>query len=79
MRQQLNFLEGACPVTSGVKTTQHFIKKNIIPTVKHGGGSVMIWGCFASSGPGLTVNSGNTFFFVSKCVPWELNPQPLHS
>ncbi|KAF7664638.1 hypothetical protein LDENG_00170880, partial [Lucifuga dentata] len=29
-----------------------FQKKNIIPTVKHGGGSVMVWGCFAASGPG---------------------------
>ena len=29
-----------------------FHKKNIIPTVKYGGGSVMVWGCFAASGPG---------------------------
>ena len=34
------------------KTNTAFHKKNIIPTVKHGGGSVMIWGCFAASGPG---------------------------
>uniref|UniRef100_A0AAY4F020 Tc1-like transposase DDE domain-containing protein n=1 Tax=Denticeps clupeoides TaxID=299321 RepID=A0AAY4F020_9TELE len=27
-------------------------KQNIIPTVKYGGGSVMVWGCFAASGPG---------------------------
>ncbi len=26
MRLKLNFLEGACPVTSGVKPTQHFMK-----------------------------------------------------
>ncbi len=32
--------------------TKAFHKKNIIPTVKHGGGSVMVWGCFAASGPG---------------------------
>ncbi len=31
MRQQLDFLEGACPVTSGVKTTQHFIKRTSYP------------------------------------------------
>ncbi len=27
MGQKLNFLEGVCPVTSGVKPTQHFIKR----------------------------------------------------
>ena len=36
-----------------------FQKKNIIPTVKSGGGSVMVWGCFAASGPGrLAVRNG---------------------
>ncbi|KAG2456946.1 TCB1 transposase, partial [Polypterus senegalus] len=30
----------------------HPYKKNIIPTVKYGDGSVMVWGCFAASGPG---------------------------
>ncbi len=34
------------------KTNTAFHKKNIIPTVKHDGGSVMVWGCFAASGPG---------------------------
>ena len=41
-RQKLNFLEGVCLVTSGVKVTA-FHKKNIIATVRHGGGSVMVW------------------------------------
>ncbi len=34
------------------KTNTGFQKKNIIPTGKHGGGSVMVWGCFAASGTG---------------------------
>ncbi len=37
--------------TSGVKPTA-FHKKYIISTVKHGGGSVMVWGCFEASGSG---------------------------
>jgi len=57
-RQKLNFLEGVCPITSGVKVTR-ISEKNIIPTVKYGGGSVMVWGCFAASGPGrLAVING---------------------
>ena len=34
------------------KANTAFHNKNIIPIVKHGGGSVMVWGCFAASGPG---------------------------
>ena len=30
-------------------------EKHLIPTVKYGGGSVMLWGCFASKGPGNLV------------------------
>ena len=29
--------------------------KNIIPTVKHGGGNIMLWGCFSAKGPGRLV------------------------
>ncbi len=43
------------------KTNTAFHKKNIIPTVKHGGGSVMVWGCFATSGPGCSVVFGGLF------------------
>ncbi len=35
-----------------LKTNTAFHKKNVIPTVKHGGGRVMVWGYFAALGPG---------------------------
>ncbi|KAK1798040.1 hypothetical protein P4O66_000540 [Electrophorus voltai] len=34
------------------KSNPAFQKKNIIPTVKYGGGSVTVWSCFTASGPG---------------------------
>ena len=38
------------------KPNTAFQEKNLIPTVKHGGGSVMVWGCFDAAGPGqLTI------------------------
>ncbi|KAK3525999.1 hypothetical protein QTP70_011800 [Hemibagrus guttatus] len=41
------------------KSNTAFQKKNIIPTVKYGGASVMVWGGFAASGPGrLAVING---------------------
>ncbi|KAI3356665.1 hypothetical protein L3Q82_003300 [Scortum barcoo] len=29
--------------------------KNTIPTVKHGGGNIMLWGCFSAKGPGQLI------------------------
>ncbi len=37
------------------KKGEAFKSQNTISTVKHGGGSVMLWGCFASSGMGRLV------------------------
>ena len=32
------------------REVEAFNPKNTIPTVKHGGWSIMLWGCFASNG-----------------------------
>lgn len=37
------------------KPNAAFDDKNLRPTIKHGGGSIMLWGCFAASGPGKLV------------------------
>ncbi len=34
----------------GKKIKKH--NKKPIPSVNHGGGSIMVWACFAASGPG---------------------------
>lgn len=37
--------------------SQAYHQKNLIPTVKHSAGNVMVWGCFAASGPGAPQDS----------------------
>ncbi|GFT04510.1 transposable element Tcb1 transposase [Trichonephila clavipes] len=39
----------------GESRTPLWIQKNFRPTVKHGGGSVMVWGCMASNAVGNLV------------------------
>ena len=70
--------------------TQHYVwrekkgrahqHQNLIPTVKYGGGSIMVWGCFAASGHGqLAINAGKMNSQVyqdilqenEKCLPIE--------
>ena len=44
---RLKFTKKLCV---GGGTVHHH--QNLIPTVKYGGGGIMVWGCFALSGPG---------------------------
>ena len=40
----------------GLNSKRHVWRKpGIIPTVKHGGGSIMLWGCFSAAGTGRLV------------------------
>ena len=34
------------------KTNAEYNPKNTLPTVKHGGGNLMLWGCFSANGTG---------------------------
>lgn len=47
---------GSCASFMRCKTNTTFQKKNIIPTVKHSGGSVIVWGCLAGSGRCAVIN-----------------------
>ncbi len=44
--------------------------KNTIPTVKHGGGNFMLWGCFSAKGPGrlICVKERMNGAFVFSCI-----------
>jgi hypothetical protein len=44
----------------GLNTKRHVWRKpGTILTVKHGGGSIMLWGCFSAAGTGRLVRNVN--------------------
>ncbi|GBM02066.1 hypothetical protein AVEN_209754-1 [Araneus ventricosus] len=42
-------------ITMWRKPNEELNTKNLLPTVKHGGGGIMVWRCFAASGMGNLV------------------------
>lgn len=58
------------------KTKTAFENKNLIPTVKHGGGNVMVWGCFSAAGPGQLTIIESTMNFVLYQRVLEENVRP---
>lgn len=55
MRLRLNFLELTPSAMSGGKANTAHRPKQTIPTVKHDGGNIMLWGCFSSAETGHLV------------------------
>ena len=51
-RLKLSCLEGTHNTMCGEKKGTAHQLQNFIPNVKYGGGSIMVCGCFAASGPG---------------------------
>ena len=67
MKLKLCCLEGTHNNMCGEKKGTPHQHQTLIPTVKYGGGSIMVWGCFAASEPGqLAIRRKNEFPSLSR-------------
>ena len=56
MRNQIRWSDDTKIELFGLNAKCHIWRKpGTIPTVKHGGGSVILWGCFSAAGTGRLV------------------------
>ncbi|CAJ0961857.1 unnamed protein product [Ranitomeya imitator] len=55
MKPNWNCLVETQLVVFGGKKNTELHPSNTIPTVKHGGGNIMLWGCFSAKGPGRLI------------------------
>ena len=57
--------------------SKHSRGRKLYPMVKHGGGSVMVWGCFAASGPGRLASIEGTMNSALYQIILKENVRPL--
>jgi hypothetical protein len=56
MRNKIPWSDETKPELYALNFKRHFWRKpGTIPTVKHGGSSIMLWGCFSASESGRVV------------------------